>query len=370
MTKRVLHVFTAMNVGGAETMILNLYRAINREKIQFDFLVHTEEPGYYEKEIIALGGRIFRLPYPKIYYLKSYQKQLLELLRQYNFSAIHSHAHSFSGFILYVANKVPIPIRIAHSHTTSDGKKETLFRQFYQSYMKMKLRKYSTHKFGCSSEACESLFGKDVQTFVLPNSFNLQEFEEQANITGNKQVESPVVGHIGRFDPVKNHPFFIETFYHFKQIYPNASAILIGDGPDKDKIQALIKHYNLEDSVKLLGVRTDIPKLLSRMDIFLFPSLYEGLGNVIIEAQAAGIPCLVSDTVPREVNLSMNLVTFKNLSDGAETWAGVLEKKLNVMERLSWEERKVSLEKSGYDVSINAKFLEGIYIGSKSLWGK
>ncbi|WP_066067287.1 glycosyltransferase family 1 protein [Neobacillus soli] len=363
MTNRVLHVFTAMNVGGAETMILNLYRAIDREKVQFDFLVHTEEIGYYEQEILALGGRIFRLPYPRIKYIKTYQKQLYRLLTQNKFSAIHSHAHFFSGFILEVARKVLIPIRAAHSHTTSDGKQLTLPRRVYQLYMKSNLLKNATHTFACSMTAGESLFGKSAKTIVLPNSFNLQAYEHVSQRNGGKPVDSIVIGHVGRFDAVKNHSFFLEAFYHFKNKHPKAAAVLAGDGPERDKIQDLIQSYQLQDSVKLLGIRSDIPEVLSMMDIFLFPSKYEGLGNVVIEAQAAGVPCLVSDTVPTDVDLSMNLVTFKSLNDGAKAWAEEVVEIINIKERPGWDERKSHLAKFGYDVVETAKYLEKVYSG-------
>ncbi|WHY85621.1 glycosyltransferase family 1 protein [Neobacillus novalis] len=363
MTNRVLHVFTAMNVGGAETMILNLYRAIDREKIQFDFLVHTEEIGYYEQEIIALGGRIFRLPYPRMRYLSSYQQQLFELFSQNQFSAVHSHAHFFSGFILKVAKKASIPIRVAHSHTTSDGQNASIFRQLYRSYMKRNLRKNVTHRFGCSVTAGESLFGKNVETNVLPNSFNLQAYEQTTAKKESKPVDSIVIGHVGRFETVKNHSFFLEIFYHFKRNYPQASAVLVGDGPEKNKLEDLIEKYQLQDSVNLLGIRSDIPAIMSTFDIFLFPSIYEGLGNVVIEAQAAGVPCLVSDTVPKEVDLAMNLVTFKRLTNGAEAWAEELTKLIVLKERPSWDERERKLKSFGYDVVENAKFLEKLYSG-------
>ncbi|WP_066259031.1 glycosyltransferase family 1 protein [Neobacillus drentensis] len=363
MTKRVLHVFRAMNVGGAETMVINLYRAMNREKIQFDFLVHSDEIGYYENEIIALGGRIFRLPSPKMKNIKSYQKQIYQLFSENKFCAVHSHTHSFSGFILETAKKGLIPIRVAHSHTTSDGKNATIFRQVYLSYMKYNLRKHATHLFACSLDAGESLFGENADTIILPNSFDLNVYEQISKRNRANPINSPIVGHVGRFDSVKNHSFFLETFYHFKKKHPNASAILVGDGPEKDKIQAIIQDYQLRDSVKLLGIRSDVPEILSKLDVFLFPSIYEGLGNVVIEAQAAGVPCLVSNTLPKEVDLSMNLVTFKDLHEGAKAWADEL-KKITAIKRIpGWNERKRNLEKFGYDVDENAKYLEKIYSG-------
>jgi glycosyltransferase EpsF len=355
-------VFRAMNVGGAETMILNLYRSMDREQIQFDFLVHTDEIGYYENEITNLGGRIFRLPEPKLLGIRTYQKDLYKLLKQNQFCAIHSHTHFFSGFILEVAKKVPIPVRAAHSHTTSHGRKETIVRRIYLAYMKSAILKNATHRFGCSEAACDSLFGKAVAAVVIPNSFDLEKYEQLSN--GNIQATSPpIIGHIGRFDKVKNHLFFLETFHHFKKEFPETTAILIGDGPERENIVDAIAKYKLTDSVKLLGIRSDIPEILDTMDLFLFPSLYEGLGNVIIEAQAAGINCLVSDTVPKEVDLSMNLVTFKNLQDGAKEWAETLVDIMNRKERPSWTVRKQHLKEHGYDLKENVNYLEKVYNG-------
>jgi glycosyltransferase EpsF len=363
MTNRVLHVFTAMNVGGAETMVLNLYRAMNRTKIQFDFLVHSDEVGFYEKEILSLGGRIYRLPYPSFSNMRNYQKQLYQLITENQFTAIHSHAHLFSGFILQVASRAGVPIRVAHSHTTSDQKNEKWARRLYQYWMKSNIHKYATHRLGCSRAAGEVLFGKD-EMMVLPNSFQLKDYELLAQKQRENKNSSLIIGHVGRFDTVKNHSFFLETFFHFKKKFPHSSAILVGDGPEKDKVKELIQFYHLQDSVKLLGIRQDIPELMYDFDLFLFPSLFEGLGNVIIEAQAAGVPCLVSDSVPQEVNLSMNLVTFQSLNEDAETWATALENILQTYTKPAWNIRKQSLMAHGYDVETNVLHLENLYSGS------
>jgi glycosyltransferase EpsF len=351
-----------MNMGGAETMVMNLYRAIDKKKIQFDFIVHSDKQGFYDNEIKALGGRIYQIPHPSLMSMKSFKKQLFILLKQNQYSSIHSHAHFFSGFILEVAKKAGVPVRIAHSHTTSDGKKETLSRQIYILYMKYLLNKNVTHRFGCSIDANEALFGKGTSAVVLPNSFDLTEYEK---LTSRKMSsdDTLVVGHVGRFDSVKNHSFFIKTFYYFRKIHPNASAILVGDGPEKDSIIRLIKEYHLEDSVTILGIQSDIPNILSSFDVFLFPSLFEGLGNVVLEAQAAGIPCLVSDTVPRAVDLLLQLVTFKSLEDGEQAWAEALAVVGETNMLPSWDERKRKLIENGYDVMENAKYLESIYMG-------
>ncbi|WP_083652331.1 glycosyltransferase family 1 protein [Bacillus sp. MRMR6] len=360
MTNRVLHVFRAMNVGGAETMIMNVYRAMDRQTIQFDFLVDKGESGFYDQEILDLGGRIFQLPSPRMSKILSYRKELLMLLKNNQFSAIHSHPHSFSGIILEAAEKAKIPVRIAHSHTTSDGRKATLVRQFYQSFMKRLIHKNATHLFSCSLAAGESLFGRDAETIVLANSINLRDYER---ISVHPKSDTMVIGHVGRFDSVKNHPFFLEVFSHLRKKYPQASAVLVGDGPEKTNIQAWLANNNLQDSVKLLGIRSDVPTIISQFDLFLFPSIYEGLGNVVIEAQAAGVPCLVSDAVPKEINLAMNLVNFKSLQDSAESWAEEAEKIINKNPRPSWDERKLKLKRFGYDVADNVKYLENVYRG-------
>jgi glycosyltransferase EpsF len=365
MYRRVLHVFRVMNMGGAETMVMNLYRAMDKRKIQFDFLVHSEQPGYYDNEIKALGGRIYQIPQPSLHSLKAFEKQLFLLLKKNEYRSVHSHVHFFSGFILRVAQKAEVPVRIAHSHTTSDGKKGTIVRQLYRGYTSYLLKKHGTHLVGCSIAANESLFGKNNKTLVLPNGFDIHAYEQHQTQTGptRTQREDLVIGHIGRFDMVKNHSFFVETFFYFKKKYPNARAILVGDGPEKDRIQALIKAYNLEDSVQLLGIRSNIPELLSQFDLFLFPSLFEGLGNVVIEAQAAGIPCLVSDTVPKEADLSLNLVTFKSLQESAASWAIELTNLAKSEFSPSWNERERKLKENGYDIVENAKYLEKMYMG-------
>ncbi|MHC0037559.1 glycosyltransferase family 1 protein [Pseudoneobacillus sp. C159] len=362
MSKRVLHVFMAMNVGGAETMVMNIYRAIDRNKIQFDFLVHLEEPGYFENEITALGGKIFRIPYPKLTTIVVFRSQLIQLLKDNQYVAVHSHVHSFSGLTLEAAHAVGIPVRIAHSHTTSDGKTQTVARTIYLSMMKYLLTRHTTHRLGCSKDANESLFGKELNADVFPNAFDLQAYGQIS--THKTKSSNLVIGHIGRFDRVKNHAFFVKTFYYFRKKHPNATAILVGEGPEKDQIEQLVSEYELTDAVQFLGIQSDIPRILSTFDFFLFPSFYEGLGNVVIEAQAAGVPCLVSTNVPKAVDLSLMLVTFKDLQDGPESWANSLETLMESAVRPSWSERYLNLQQNGYDVMTSAKFLENIYLGS------
>jgi glycosyltransferase EpsF len=354
-----------MNMGGAETMVMNLYRAMDKKKIQFDFLVHSEQQGYYDNEIKALGGRIYQIPQPNLVSMKSFEKQLFLLMQQNRYCSIHSHAHFFSGFILKVAKKANVPVRIAHSHTTSDGKEGSILRKLYRGYTGYLLKKHATHQVGCSIASNESLFGKNKKSVVLPNGFDIHAYEQTQTQTSPSftQREDIVIGHIGRFDTVKNHSFFLETFFHFKKKHPNAQAVLVGDGPEKERIQELIKTLHLEESVKILGIRSNIPEVLSQFDLFLFPSLFEGLGNVVIEAQAAGIPCLVSDTVPKEADLSLNLVTFKSLQDSAESWAKVLTNMAKSEFRPSWNERERKLRENGYDIVENAKSLEKMYMG-------
>ncbi|SDN56875.1 glycosyltransferase family 1 protein [Bacillus sp. OK048] len=371
MVNRVLHIFAVMNPGGAETMIMNIYRKLDRSKVQFDFLVHGAEKGYYEQEIIDLGGRIYRVSYSGAKHLLRFRQELYAILKQNSFRAVHSHVHHFSGAILPVAKKAGVPVRIAHSHTISDGKKLTFHRQMYEGYMKYKILQSATHLMACTEAAAKALYSyKSSHSIVIRNSIDLSTYARLDN--GNKRksrerigvpIEKTIIGHVGRFDPVKNHEYLLHTFYHYHKKNPNSFLVLVGEGSEENKINSLAKKLGIDSSVKMLGNRSDIPEVMNSFDYFLFPSLFEGLGNVLIEAQAAGIPCLVSSSIPKEADLGLGLLTFKVLTDGAESWA----ESINLLEpdrsASDWTTRKRQLKVNGYDSEDQAKIIEDIYIG-------
>lgn len=370
--KRVLHTFKIMNRGGAETLIMNIYRHINREEVQFDFAVHSDITGHYDDEIRSLGGRILRLPDPKKD-IKAYTRSLQKILRNHGpFMGVHSHLLFFNGAVLYIANREGIPIRIAHSHNTKDGYALNLKRKTYHYIMRKLIHSNATHMLGCSREACEYLFGKkcwdDNRVKILKNAIDLKPYE-QTNLISKEEIRKslslpidvPIIGHVGRFHHQKNHRFIIDIFERIKRKLPDAQLVLVGDGPEKEAIEALVQKKNLEEQVHFLGIRSDVPLIINAFDTFLFPSLYEGLGIVVIEAQAAGLTCVCSDTVPREVDVGLGLTKFLNLNQPLDVWVTtILENLYN--KKYDWETRRKTLKKKGYDVKDVTEQMEVIYV--------
>lgn len=372
---RILHVVGGMNRGGAESMIMSLYRAMDRERVQFDFAVQTDRSCHFDDEIRALGGRIYPHPIPHNAGLRGYSAALARTLRQHGpFVAIHSHVYHFSGAVLRVADRVGIPARLAHSHNSRDGQKNTAVRRLYRWYMGKLLQRHATHLLGCSRGTCEALFGdkcwRDPRVAVLPNGIALAPFAEtsgdsmQARHELSLPASGPLIGHVGRFATVKNHAFIIAFFAQFRHLVPNAHLVLVGDGPLRGEIEALIAREGLSDSVHLLGVRDNVPAIMNSLDLFVMPSLYEGLPVVLIEAQAAGVPCLVSSNITPEADLGLGLVHFLPLTSDAAAWAMEGYARLGTP-RPTWPDREHSLREAGYDVEWNARQLEGMYLSGR-----
>ncbi|MDN5301102.1 MAG: hypothetical protein PWQ60_616 [Thermoanaerobacteraceae bacterium] len=366
---KVLHIFGGMNCGGAETLIMNVFRNIDREVFCFDFAVQTQQKCFYDDEIEKLGGKIIHLPSPREK-LFLYGNELKKAIENYGpYDVIHSHVHYFSGFILKLAKSKDIPVRIAHSHNTYDGKKDSLIRNIYRIYMRILIKNNATYLLGCSKAACESLFGKncwiDERVRIVPNAIDLSPYENLPDKTILRKklhlpINVPIVGHIGRFHPQKNHKFIIEIFSELIKQIPSAHLVLVGDGPLRKDIEDLVKQKSIEKNVHFLGIRKDIPEILGALDVFLFPSLYEGLGIVLIEAQAAGLPCIVSDVIPNDVNIVKGLIEFISLDSDINYWISQIRKKL--LQKPSFKIQGVSfLKKSGYNISNTIESLSKIY---------
>uniref|UniRef100_C5D953 Glycosyl transferase group 1 n=1 Tax=Geobacillus sp. (strain WCH70) TaxID=471223 RepID=C5D953_GEOSW len=368
---RVLHVFGRMNRGGAETLIMNVFRNIDREKFQFDFLVHSKEEGHYDQEIKELGGTIYSVPHPRENILQ-YRKELKKILREKRpYDVIHSHIFTFSGYVLKIAKEEGIPIRIAHSHNTQDGHSSGILRNMYRSYMRKLILKNATNLLGCSKEACRVLFGpeclKNSNVQVLRNGIDLEIFEKiekgvYLNLRDALRLDSKakLIGHVGSFTNQKNHCRLIKIFSLLCDEMDNVHLVLVGDGPLKNKISDLIKHYGIEDKVHMLGVRSDVPEILANLDLFLFPSLYEGLGLVLVEAQAVGLKCIVSSKIPSEADIGAGLMKFIDLDLDDTIWAKAIKEELeNSNRNISIQKEKI--KQSGYDIKEVIKDLAYIY---------
>ncbi|MGE5398210.1 MAG: glycosyltransferase [Chitinophagales bacterium] len=370
MIKRILHVVRTMNRGGAETLIMNLYRAMDRDRVQFDFALEVGEEGHYDNEIMEMGGRLFYLPVPAQVGLREYSSKLAEVIRSNGpFAGVHSHVHYLSGIVAYIAQKEGVPIRIVHSHTTRDGRPDTWLRQAYRNCMQYLIKRYATHMTGCSVAACAALFGdtalnKDSRAFTARNAFNLDSFREVKERQINRfnfslPAKGFLLGHLGNFRPEKNHQFILDVFNKVQEQVSDAYLILGGDGPLRSEIRARVVELGLQSRVFMPGSVSNTIGFLNSIDVLVFPSLYEGLGSVVVEAQMAGVPCVISPAIPTEADLGLNLIQPIILD--IQSWVDAVIK-ANGKEKVSWENRYQAAVNAEYDIKVLAKRLEEIYV--------
>lgn len=355
---RVLHVVTHMNRGGLETMIMNYYRNIDREKVQFDFLVHRKYEADYDKEIESLGGKIYRLSVLNPFSF-SYRKELNSFFKEHKeYQIVHVHQDCLSSIILKSAKKNNVKVRIAHSHSISQDKNiKYLIKMFYRQF----IPKYATDLMACGEAAGKWMFSGS-QFCVLKNSINTElysfneEKRKQIRAEFNIAESELVVGHVGRFSPPKNHDFLIKIFKEIIQ-KKNAKLFLVGDGNLRGIIENETENLDLKENVIFTGVRSDVADLMQAMDVFVFPSLYEGLPVTMVEAQAAGLPCVISDNVPSECIITEGLVTKCSLNDSDDVWANYILKSVNKQRR----DTRNEIINAGFDVKESAKNLEKFY---------
>ncbi len=356
---RILHVVTYMGRGGLETMLMNYYRSIDRSKIQFDFLVHRDFRADYDDEIESLGGIIHRVP-RLVPWSRTYKKSLEAFFKAHpEYKIVHVHQDCLSSVILKVADKCGVPIRLAHSHASSQDKNlKYLIKLFYMR----SIPKYSTKMFACSKQAGDWMF-RGSEFTVLNNAIDTNQyfFSDEARKKIRNEFgfsdDTFVLGHVGRFAPPKNHEFLIDIFYEVKKINRNSKLLLVGDGDLRQSITDKVDRLNLSDSVVLAGVRSDVHVLLNAMDAFVMPSVYEGLGIAIIEAQANGMHCIISDTIAKDCDLT-DLVHRISLDSAPQVWA----KQIISLSQKTREKRIDEIITAGYDIKENAKWLTEHYI--------
>lgn len=354
MMIRILQVVNIMDRAGLETFLMNYYRNINRDMIQFDFLTHRDEIGEYEDEIKKLGGKVYHAPrlLPQNYI--SYMKWMKRFFKEHpEYKIVHSHIDAMSFWPLWAAARAGISVRIAHSHST---KIEKDYKYILKVLFKKLLPYVSNYYWTCGDLAGKFLFeGRDCTQ--IKNAINTEHFYYDQGIRTTIRNElniqdSLVVGHVGRFLEVKNHRFLIEVFENIKSIVPDAKLLLVGQGELQENIKKLVKDKGLEKSVIFTGSRSDVNCLMQVMDVFVLPSLFEGVPVVGIEAQAAGLPCVFSDKVPREVGLSENS-KFLSLSIGAQKWA----EQIVLLKNENRKNGKEIVKESGYDITSAAQDL-------------
>ncbi|SFL16161.1 Glycosyltransferase involved in cell wall bisynthesis [Paenibacillus sp. 1_12] len=347
-------------------MLMNYYRQMDRSQIQFDFMVHRNAEGHYDQEILSLGGRIYRMPQIRPGNYRRYFKVLNHFFENHpNYRVVHSHINENSGFVLRAAKQANIPYRIAHSHLSDLGIDLKLpFRLYARHIMKDQPSEY----FACSEKAGQWLFGgkKSVanEVTVLNNAVNVAEFKYDEEVRKSIRNElgigdQLVIGHIGRFNKQKNHKYLIDIFKAVTESCPQALLLMVGDGDLRASIQKKADQLGLSNNVRFLGVRSDISVLMQAMDLFLFPSLFEGLPVVLVEAQAAGLQCVVADTITKESDVT-GRVQFVSLNESPDKWA---QRILNA----SYEHADTSelLSVKGYDTQTMSKWLMSYYLQPK-----
>lgn len=329
---RVLHVVGSLSRGGIETWLLHVLRNIDRGRFAMDFLVQTDKPCPYDEEVRRLESTIHICPQPKRPWV--YGPAFKRILRTHGpYDIVHSHVHHYSGLNLRLAAQAGVPVRISHSHndTSADDRRSRGLRRLYLKIMDGWIQRYSTLGLACSRQAAASLFGPhwnaDRRWRVLYYGIDLAPFHArvdrvQARAEFGIPPEAFVIGHIGRFQPQKNHPFLVQIAAALAAREPGMRLLLIGDGPLRPEIEAQVKALGLAEKTVFAGGRSDVPRLmLGAMDVFVLPSHFEGLGIVGLEAQAAGLPVVISDVVPSELDVFPQAVTRLALDRPAADWA-------------------------------------------------
>lgn len=357
---RIAHIMGKMNSGGVESFVMNYYRNIDRTKVQFDFIIDSDSTIVPKEEIEMLGGKIIEIPpYQKIF---SYIKELKKILNENEYKIVHSHLNSLSVFPLFAAYLAKVPVRIAHSHSTTNKKewKKNIIKNFLKPFSKV----FATHYFACSEHAAKWLFGnktlKNGDVKIIHNAIDLNKFQFNKDVRDkirkSLNIDNKfVLGHVGRFVEQKNQAFLIDVFYEVYKENENAVLLLIGEGPLEEEIKEKINDMKLQNAVYFLGVRNDVNELMQAMDVFVFPSLYEGLGIVAIEAQISGLNVISSEFVPEEAAITCNM-KFLNLEKGK--WKDYIFKCIDQKK----DRTKVVVENKKYEIKDAVKILENEYL--------
>ena len=358
---RILQMIGSLNMGGSQTMIINLYKNIDRSKIQFDFILDHPLELYYKEMVVAMGAKIYFMPTFK-------GTNVLEIKKAWNaffaehpeYKILHSHVRSYASLYLPIAKKYGVKT-IIHSHSTANGKG---FASVVKRILQYPLRRQADYLFACSEESGKWLFGKKAikksNYRMLPNAVDTAKYAfnevTRAEMRCDLGVEEGAVvyGHVGRLHPAKNHLFLLEVFKGVLEKQANAVLMIVGDGELRGEIEAKICELGIGASVKLLGARSDVPDLMQAMDVFVFPSKWEGLPVTVVEAQAAGLPCFISNTITKDVDVSMLIKRLPVAS--SDVWVDeILNSNLKRLDAIP------DIINAGFDVKEASAWLDEFY---------
>lgn len=359
---KVLHILSALDGGGVESMLMSYYRYMDKEKIQFDFMVHGSKIGIMEKMFSDMGSVIYHVVPKKESYFKNL-RQATKIIKEGKYDVVHCHQDYHGAEVISIAKRLGVKNIVSHSHIA-----------YVPENMLSKMRRYisskivikkATHYAACTNDAARWLFGKRAdngEVTVVRNAIQPDKFDFDAKVRESKRKQlniedKIVIGNVGRFAVQKNHTFLIDIFSEIKKINTDTVLLLVGDGPLQVEIEKKVLECQLGDSVIFLGARDDVPELMQAMDVFLFPSKFEGLGIVLIEAQAAGLGCVISDKIPVDVLLTEKMRVL-SLEKSAKIWA---ETTMEVA-RMPRESQLDSIIQGRYDIRREYKALEDFYI--------
>lgn len=360
-TIRILHVLQRMEAAGVQTLLMNLYRNIDRSKVQFDFLVHYTKPQFFDDEIESLGGKIYRMSVREDLNFIKYTHALKNFFDEHpEYKIVHGHMHSLGAFYLKAAKQHHVPVRIAHSHTNAT---QNDMKKLVKTWMNKRYAKYATDLMACSEAAGKYMFG-DASFKVVNNAIDAERFAFDQKSRQQKRCELKiddkfVIGSIGRFEIQKNQKFSVQVFEQYLKQNTDAVLLLVGSGSMEKEVKEFVASKQLTDKVMFLGNRSDVAELYQAMDVFLMPSLFEGLGIVGVEAQAAGTPVVCTDTLPHEIDISP-LINRVSLSEPLTVWAEAVDHASK--NGLRHSDMREYLKRANYDIHSLAVWLQDFYL--------
>lgn len=360
---RVIHCLGKLDAGGAENLFMNVAQKIDRTKMQFDVLLFDDSEGFYDEKVRELGINFYYTPSMKKVGICKYVQEMVSFFKSQEIDIVHSHMDWQGGFIAYAAHRAKVKKIVIHSHA-----KQSLFEKsiVYKCMIKLNqflIRKYATNLCACSNEAGKSLFGKeqfriitngiDMQRYINPNLKQIERLKNELTICENDIV----LGHVGSFSENKNQSFLIELMEELLLKSSTYKLVLVGDGDTKQQLENCTIQKGMSDNIIFAGVRSEIPEFMHLFDIFLFPSKLEGLGIVAVEAQACKCQCILSDTIPREVDLNLGNVKYLPLEDKRK-WIKEIEKKCT-SDNIDVDDSKI--EESIFNIKNTVQQLEELY---------
>lgn len=357
---KILHISGTMNIGGQETFIMNILRNIDKEKYQIDIVVHSNEKGFFDDEIKKLGGQIYCIT-PISKGVIKHCLDLAKVIKKGNYKIIHRHAATTVIWIeMLTAMLCRVKKRIVHSHSKSNDR-----NQFVHKLNKPLLNLFTNCRLACSREAGEFLFGEKSQFKIIPNGIKTSDFryslKKRKKIRDELKIDEKtlLIGHIGRFTYAKNHTFILKIFKELLNLNSNIKLLLVGHGELENNIKKQIEDMSLKEKIIILENRNDIGIIMSSLDTFVFPSIYEGLPVTLVEAQAAGLYCIISNTISNEVDIIPEIIKRLSINSSATVWAKEILKYHNKNSR---EKYNNIIKKSSFHINNTVKMLEEIYL--------